>query len=160
MKRSVFCNSLTACLYSRVFSQLWALGCTSSALRTLYEPSPPPPAPSDRHNRSAHSGWSRRTDMTWTCSKPVMFCLSSGCGCHGYCTTLKSWVLHLWRQWNTFTHRGSSSFERFGQYFFTKLLKGQNFNKNYWLVFPTSHRYTGAHRKTEQIHFIHNRSKI
>lgn len=55
-------------VYSHASSQLWGLGRTSSALRTPYEPSPLPPPPSDQHSRWVHSVWSRRTDMTWTCT--------------------------------------------------------------------------------------------
>lgn len=59
-------QNLNLLAYSRASSQIWGLGCTSSARHKPYEPSPLPPPLSDRHSRWAHSVWSRRTDMTWT----------------------------------------------------------------------------------------------
>ncbi len=60
--------SMNLLVNSRASSQLWGLGCTSSALHTPYETSPPPPPPSDQHSRWVHSGWSRRTYTMWTCT--------------------------------------------------------------------------------------------
>lgn len=121
-----------AVLDSRVFSQLWGLGCTSSALRTLYEQSPRPPAPSDQHNHWAHSVWSRRTGMMWTCSKHVIWVWNSVCHTYWahseirYCIWENSdlaalskkgrkivankyvhspWLFILWAFWAVFLHQ-------------------------------------------------------